>query len=99
MIQPVHANRDPFNFDDFVFCVCPALNFRQRNELDHLNSVTDDKEAVHSPDEERARKLLNDRVEAEAKNNQEILNEMERGANSEPIKYEICSFFCCCFGP
>jgi hypothetical protein len=43
----LETKRDALNFNDYVFRVCPMLNYRQRNELDVSVSKEDMHNASH----------------------------------------------------
>jgi len=97
--QQPDKQRTSLNSGDFVFRVCPMLNYRQRNELEasrgatSLPSTADPKaqqaERESEGEEKRALNLLTNRVLAEEKRNAEMMESVVKGSYGGPasVKY------------
>ncbi len=78
--------RDPLNFDDFVFRVCPLLSYRHRNELNvHKSRIEKGEGGQGSNDNGLA--LLVQREESEREQNERVLGSVIAGEEKRAIKY------------
>jgi hypothetical protein len=88
-----NKQRSPLNFEEFVFRVCPMLNYRQRHELEAATKIdvsTTSESIMHNSTQERKINLLRGRVLAEEKNNATVMESVVAGLaanNAAPIKY------------
>jgi hypothetical protein len=88
------TKREALNFSDYVFMVCPMLNYRQRNELDlleakHENPTKLKRKQSRSEFEslQSALNLLQNRVIQEESNNLVSMDHVKSGDYTSTVKY------------
>jgi hypothetical protein len=92
------TKRDALNFNDYVFRVCPMLNYRQRNELDvaqaketsqseNPKTLNRKQSAAEMDAQKNALDLLKNRVLQEEAHNLAVMDRVIGGEHTGSVKY------------